>query len=171
MSDVFYLRPIDGPIGPSDVRNMATEAGGCFNIHRVTWQQSFLASDGNRIMCWYRAPDAESARMALRQLGSDMTAVWAGSVLPTASETPATVLAEATLAAAVTPDEVQAACASAASDLAANHAHLVNAFLSNDGKRVVYAFAAPNAASVADALEQAGIATDAVWPCQVVMPN
>ena len=53
MSDVFYLRPIDGPIGPSDVHDMAAEAGGCFNIHRVDWEQSYLAADGNRMMSRY----------------------------------------------------------------------------------------------------------------------
>jgi hypothetical protein len=81
MSDVSYLRPMIPPIGPEDVGQMARHAGSCFNIHRVDWVQSNLAVDGGRMLCWYRAPDAESVRIALRQLGSDMSAVWAAAVV------------------------------------------------------------------------------------------
>ena len=86
MSDVFYLRPIDPPISPGDVHRMAQHAGGCFDLHRVDWKQSFLAADGGRMLCWYVAPDAESARLALRQLGSNMNAVWPGRVIGEGAE-------------------------------------------------------------------------------------
>lgn len=80
MSDVFYLRPVAPPITPADVQGMAQHAGGCFDLHGVTWEHSFLSADGGRMLCWYRAPDAESARLALRELGSNMNAVRAGTV-------------------------------------------------------------------------------------------
>jgi hypothetical protein len=80
MSDVFYLRPIEPPATPADVNAMALQAGGCFNLHGVDWKNSFLAEDGGRMLCWYQAPDAESVRVALRSLGSDMRAIFAGKL-------------------------------------------------------------------------------------------
>src|SRR5690606_28898722 len=79
MSDVFYLRSIDPPITPEDVV-LTADAGGCFDMHRVTWKQSFLSADGARMLCWYEAPDTESARIALRQLQANLEGVWPGTV-------------------------------------------------------------------------------------------
>ena len=79
MSDVFYLRPIAPPTTPAGVIEMSKHAGGCFGLHRVDWVRSFLRSDGARMLCWYRAPDAESVRIALRQLGADVSKAFAGS--------------------------------------------------------------------------------------------
>src|SRR5262245_63661379 len=79
MSDVFYLRPITPPTNPAGVIEMSKHAGGCFGLHRVDWVRSFLSSDGARMLCWYRAPDAESVRIALRQLGADVSKAFAGS--------------------------------------------------------------------------------------------
>jgi hypothetical protein len=80
MTDVFYLRPMDPPVKPEDLQGMVEYAAGCFNLHHVDWKHSFLSTDGRRMLCWYRAPDAESARLALRELGSNLHAVWAGKV-------------------------------------------------------------------------------------------
>ena len=84
MSDVFYLRPLEPPITRESVDDMAQHAGGCFDLHRVEWHHSFLATGGDRMLCWYRAPDTESVRAALRQLEADLGGVWAGQVLPPA---------------------------------------------------------------------------------------
>src|SRR5690606_41905112 len=65
MSDVFYLRSIDPPITPEDVV-LTAEAGGCSDLHRVSWKHSFLSADGGPMLCWYIAPDTEPAPVALR---------------------------------------------------------------------------------------------------------
>ena len=80
MSDVFYLRPLSPPATAAQVVEAASQAGGCFDLYRVEWLRSFLSADGDRMLCWYRSPDAESARSALRDLGSDLNAIWAGEV-------------------------------------------------------------------------------------------
>lgn len=81
MTDVFYLRPMDPPVTPESTLASGERAGGCFGLHRVAWMHSFLSEDGGRMLCWYRAPDAESARIALRELGADPGGVWPGRVL------------------------------------------------------------------------------------------
>jgi len=81
MSDIFYLRPIDPPVFSEDLAGMLESAGGCLDMHRVYWKKSFLAEGGQQLLCWYQAPDAESARIALRTLGSDMNAIWPGDLV------------------------------------------------------------------------------------------
>ena len=171
MSDVFYLRPVDGPIEPRDVRNMAAEAGGCFNIYRVGWELSVLAADGQRMLCWYRAPDAESARMALRQLGSDMNAVWGGTVLTQVGKQDPSVLAELSFDHSQSTADVQARLGAAAAHFTDDQAELTAGFLSNDGRRLICAYAGTDAQSLAAALAAAAITADAVWACQVVRPD
>jgi hypothetical protein len=86
VSNVFYVRPTEPPVTADAVREMAQSAGGCFNLYRVDWIASLLAVDATRMLCWYRAPDAESARQALSQLGSDLNAVWPGEILEERSD-------------------------------------------------------------------------------------
>lgn len=174
MSDIFYLRPVEGPAGPvvaDDVHAMASEAGGCFSLHRVDWAESYLATAGDRLLCWYQAPDAESARMALRQLGSDMNAVWAGQVLQAGAGEQPNVLVEQSFAEPQSPAQAEALQSGLQSRLDAAGAALVTGFLSNDGKRLVSACRAVDSQAVSHALGDAGVTVDAVWECEVVVPR
>ena len=182
MSDIFYLRPVTGPSGPvvpADVFAMANEADGCFSLHRVDWAKSYLAAAGDRMLCWYTAPDAESARMALRQLGSDMNAVWAGRVLSaisdtglsSSSDTDPNVLIEQSFPEARTPEQVQDLQSEWQPHLQAQGAALVAGFLSNDGKHLVSVCQAADSAVVDRAMAAAGARPDAVWECEVVNPD
>ena len=49
----------------------------CLEQHRVQWARSFLSSDGRRMLCLYRAPDVESVRLAQREAGLPVDALWA----------------------------------------------------------------------------------------------
>lgn len=175
MSDVFYLRPIEPPVTPQDVQAMAQHAGGCFDLHRVDWKQSFLAADGGRMLCWYEAPDAESARLALRQLGSDMNCVWAGTVVGDVPEAEAfrsaAVAAEIALDAPLADDERERRM----SRLRQRGVMPVCGFVSARGTKLVYLFAASGlqsdgAGGVEAALEDAGLRAERVWACVPVTP-
>ena len=50
---------------------------GCFEIHRVGLLRSYLSSDRLRMFSLYRAPDAESVRLAQRAAGLPADPVWA----------------------------------------------------------------------------------------------
>ncbi|MBN1237754.1 MAG: DUF4242 domain-containing protein [Gammaproteobacteria bacterium] len=169
MSEVFYLRPIDPPIVPADVQTMAKHAGGCFDLHGVDWKQSFLAADGGRMLCWYRAPDAESARIALRQLGSDMSAVWAGAVV---GDDPSSSASNVGSAAEIRLDEpmAEAALERRIDTLRQSAAALVTGFVSARGTQLVCLFEADDVAVVQDALREAGLTAQRVWPCVSVTP-
>jgi hypothetical protein len=49
----------------------------CLEQHRVEWARSFLSNDGRRMLCLYRAPDVESVRLAQREAGLPVDALWA----------------------------------------------------------------------------------------------
>lgn len=175
MSDVFYLRPMDPPVDEEAVRAMSIAAGGCFNLHRVQWQHSFLAQDGGRMLCWYRAPDAESARTALRQLGSDMTTVWPGTIHdapgPDApSMLDANVLVERTWPQAVTLEDIQAIEDAGAWCLQAHRVRFVRTFFSADRTRMVCLYQAPDAESVRLAQRQAEMPFDQAWSFRPIRP-
>lgn len=60
-------------------RRPERDVNGCFQLHRVRWQESYIAPSGSRI-CHFLAPDAESVRMALRRSGVTAAAIWTGTV-------------------------------------------------------------------------------------------
>lgn len=48
----------------------------CLRLHGVVRQRSYLTADGRRMLCHFRAPDAESLRMALRGARVEYDEVW-----------------------------------------------------------------------------------------------
>jgi hypothetical protein len=170
MSVVFYLRPIDPPIEPNDVRTMAQHAGGCFDLHHVDWKQSFLATDGGRMLCWYGAPDAESARLALRQLGSDMNAVWTGEVAGNGPASPklsqVEVVAEILFDAPLGDAEHERRIAA----LRQQGLIPVCRILSAGGTRLVLLFRAGDVRAIEAGLGEADFPAERVWACVPVTP-
>jgi hypothetical protein len=175
MSDVFYLRPIDPPATPEALQQMAQHAGGCFKLHRVDWKQSFLSDDGQRMLCWYRAPDAESARLALKELGSNMNAVWAGTVIgeresPRHGASERTVVAESVFESPRSGQELAAAL----SRLEDERTTLVRSFFSSRGTRLVCVCSTSSTDAVKAsqrALEGVGLSAEAVWSCLALTPD
>jgi hypothetical protein len=49
----------------------------CLDQHRVRWSRSYLSADGQRMLCLYEAPDAESVRVAQREAGLPVERLWA----------------------------------------------------------------------------------------------
>ena len=56
------------------------DAADCFDLHRVHWEETFIAEAAPRKICHFRAPDAESVRIAFRQSGVPTDAVWTGTI-------------------------------------------------------------------------------------------
>lgn len=175
MSDVFYLRPLEPPATVEAVFAMAAESGSCFDLHRVDWTESFLATDGGRMLCHYRAPDAESARVALKQLGSDLNAVWTGAESTAESSdaeagASANVLVERSWDAPVELADIQALEEAGAWCLESHHVTYLRSFFSADRKRMVCLYAAPDAESVRLAQREAKMPVDRVWTFQHIVP-
>jgi hypothetical protein len=77
---VVAEREFPDPMTPSFVSDALNRAGWCLDIHRTALMESFLASDGLRMVCVFRAPDAESVRLANKQGNVPYTDVWTANV-------------------------------------------------------------------------------------------
>ncbi len=173
MRDVLYLRPMDPPVTVAEVIASGSHADSCFDLHQVTWVRSYLAEDGRRMLCWYRAVDAESVRLALRKLGADLAGVLPVTVLRAESVGDAppasTFIAEWWVADDSSAADIIARAA-AANDRAGSF-RLMPAFVGNRGDRMIGAFPAGDEDRLRARLERAGIAPDSLWSCTIVTPE
>jgi len=67
-------------VTPDFVSNALRQSGWCLDLHGAEYVESFLGSDGHRMVCIFRAPDAEAVRRANQQGGVPYTEVWTASV-------------------------------------------------------------------------------------------
>lgn len=176
MSVVIYSRPIETPVTPDLVREMAREADGCFNLHRVDWRDSYLATARDRMVCWYQAPDAESARLALRQLGSDMNAVWSGELV----EQGASEAEEASDGYAIAELVFDTPLSEAAFDElkdalsrldAAQDMSFRRGFLRGTRDRMICIFRAADVEALQNALGTLEVKPASTWSCERVLPD
>jgi hypothetical protein len=80
MTDILVERHWPQPLTEAGMFAMMSAAEGCMGIHRITWQGSLLSADGRELLCHFRSPDAESVRIAMKQLGSPPGKVWHSSM-------------------------------------------------------------------------------------------
>jgi hypothetical protein len=172
MTDMFLERQFDSHLSREAVLEMVAQSRGCFSNYRVEWLQSFLSSDGRRLFCWFRAPDAESVRQALRQSGENRPA-WAGTVHDAvAPDTPpwqtANVLVRRRWEEPVAIEDIQAIEDAGAQCLENYRVRFLRTFFSRDRMRMVCLYAAPDAESVRLAQRQAGMPVESVWAVRAV---
>lgn len=171
MSDVFYLRPVFPPTRLDELSQMAARAQGCFALHRVNWQMSFLSLDGSAMLCWYRAPDAESVRIALRQLGADMSGVWPGRADPPLESTATGSLRDVSVL-TVVPMAVTVEAEKAVIDVVKSRGGgRVCRIGSLDGSRSIWLFRSAQVGDVSQAFATAIVPVEQIWGCRVYMPD
>ncbi|MEJ2130739.1 MAG: DUF4242 domain-containing protein [Gammaproteobacteria bacterium] len=172
MSEVFVERTFDPAITDTDVYAMAHDGGGCMNLYQVDWQESFLAVGGQRMVCHFRAPDAESVRTAFRQVGADASVVWPATLhdAPDPPSEPPNVLVERSFDHPVALEDIQAIEDTAATCLETHRVHFVRTFFSRDRKRMLCLYRAPDAESVRLAQREAEMPFDRVWAFQRIDP-
>jgi hypothetical protein len=168
MVDVFLERRFDTAIDPTELLGMAAEAMDCFALYKVHWHSSLLSADGQSLLCRFRAADAESVRVGLRQAGADISNLWPGTVhdAPGTAEPDqqsANVLVERRFDAAVTLGEIQALEDAGAWCLDAHKVSFLRTYFSTDRKRMICLYCAPDAESVRLAQRQARMPFDTVW--------
>jgi len=175
MTDIFLERNFSPPIDTDSVHAMALESMGCFDIHRVEWRLSCLASHGGKMVCWFRAPDLESARIAMRQSNIDDRVLWRGSVhdkpgLSGGDIAAANVAVERGFDRAVTLAQIQAIEDAGMHCLETRDVHFVRTYFSADRRRMICFYRAPDAQSVRDAQRQAGVPFTEAWSFRAIGP-
>ena len=176
MTDLFLERRFNPPLEPASVVGMALDSRDCFDRNQVEWKCSFLATDGHRMVCWFRAPDTESARIALRQSNADLQVFWRGSVIdkPGLGEgqlAAANVLVERRFDTGVTLQEIQDIEDAGIWCLESRDVHFVRTFFADDHKRMICLYRAPDAESVRSAQRQAGVPFEDAWAFLPIGPG
>lgn len=69
METVIVERTLDQPANAGVLADNRERMVSCLQAHNVRFVQSYVSADGQRMICVYQAPDAESVRIALRQHG------------------------------------------------------------------------------------------------------
>jgi hypothetical protein len=173
MTDVVLERQFDPPLTVQDVLDMASAGAGCFGLHRVVWNGSFLSRDGRRMVCHFTAPDTESARTALRQIGADATFCWPGSIHlapgPRESLEP-NVLVQRSFADPVELADIQAIEDAGARCLKIRRVEFVRTYFSRDRTRMVCLYRAPDAESVRAAQREAKVPFEQIWAFDRIGP-
>ena len=86
----LVTRRFDEAVTLGSIQAIEDAAAWCLRAHGVTFLRTFFSRDRKRMLCLYRAPDAESVRLAQRQAGMPLESVWACEyVHPTLSDLPA----------------------------------------------------------------------------------
>jgi hypothetical protein len=174
MTDMLLERDFDTPITRAEVIAMGHESEGCFGRYRVIWHQSFLASGGRRLICWFSGPDAESVWMALRQSGVGPHEIWAGTVHDAADAdapdwTTANVAVERRWDEPVELEDIQAIEDAGARCLETWNVRFARTFFSRNRTRMICLYAAPDAEAVRMAQRQAVMPVERVWAYEPVL--
>ena len=176
MTDMFLERNFDQALSPADILQLVGEAGDCFGIHRVVWRESLLSSDCHRMFCWFSAADMESARIAMRQIGTDTNVFWRGSVhtAPGVVEediASANVLVERSFEKAVALQDIQDLEDAGIGCLETRNVRFIRTYFSADQTRMICLYAAPDAESVRQAQREAGVPFVDAWTFQAIRPD
>ena len=169
MNNMFLERQFEPPIAKPDVVQDALESLDCFGIHRVSWHSSFLAGDGGRMVCWFSAPDMESARIAMRQVEADTQVFWPGDVFDGVGieerDIPAAnVMVERSFDEPVTLQSIQEIENAGIGCLETRNVRFIRTFFSANRKRMLCLYEAPDAESVRQSQREAGVPFTDAWP-------
>jgi len=164
-------RVFDPPLTVADVHGRVRESAWCFEMHRVAWRASLLAADGQRMVCWFEAPDAESARIALRQSGAEIGRLWAGTVHDAPQSAVPNVLVERSFDEPVALEDIQAIEDALSWCLDAHGVRFARTFFAADRRRMLCLYEAPDAEAVRVAQRQASMPVSAVWAFTRIAPD
>lgn len=170
---IVVERVFDDAVDLAAVQAREDAVAWCLGQHGVRFRFTYFAVDRRAMVCIYAAPDAEAVRVTQRTAGLPVARAWPALVLggdPAGRAAPAplaTVLVERELPEPATADHVAHMMAEAAGCLARHRVAHLASFLARDGRRMVCAFAAPDAESVRIANRQGGIPLARAWPATV----
>ena len=75
-ANVIVERTFDEPVALEEVQAIEDAGAWCLETHNVEFVRTFFSTDRKRMVCAYRAPDAESVRLAQREAKMPFTDVW-----------------------------------------------------------------------------------------------
>jgi hypothetical protein len=89
-ANVVVTRAFDQPMALEAIQSIEDAGAWCLETRNVKFVRTFFSADRMRMVCTYRAPDAESVRLAQRQAGMPFDRVWPFELVRPADEAPPT---------------------------------------------------------------------------------
>jgi hypothetical protein len=166
MQHILLERQFDPGISAEDFMAMARDGLDCMPLYRVRWRESLMSTDGSRLLCRFEAPDTEAVRRVAREAFSRARIAWAGTVHDTGREGAPAVVVERRFTTPVTLEALQAREDAAAWCLEQHQVTFLRTFFSQDRKRMICLYLAPDAESVRQAQRQADMPVERVWSCR-----
>ena len=74
--NVVVERSFSEPTSVEALQAIEDAGAWCLELHKVTFLRTFFSEDQQRMICLYRAPDAESVHLAQAQAGMPVERVW-----------------------------------------------------------------------------------------------
>jgi hypothetical protein len=171
MTNLVLERFFDTPLSVADMHRGTRRTKWCFDLYQVEWRGSLLSADGRTLVCRFAAPDAEAARNALRKVDADIRRLWTASVYEAPSTVLPNVLVERSFPAPETFERLKAIVEAKAWCLEQHRVEWARSFLSNDGRRMLCQYRAPDVESVRLAQREAGLPVDALWAFERISPE
>lgn len=81
MTNVILERRFDPPLTDERFAEISQRLKPCLDRSGVIWVRSHLSGNRKRLICHFRAPDADAVRGALRQARLDHERVWPAKIL------------------------------------------------------------------------------------------
>lgn len=173
MEWVIVEREFPQPISMQDVEQVRRRLQGCSGIHRVEHVRGYLARDGRTVDCLFRAPDAESVRIANRNAGAPFSAVYSATIHGPEPELSRAegelVLVTRSWNEAVKFDDVQAREDAFAWCLQQHGVKFLRSYFSKDRRRMLCLYAAPDAEAVRAANRTAELPFDDIRTVDVFL--
>jgi hypothetical protein len=144
------------------------ETAVCLDLHRVHWQESFIAAESQRQICHFRAPDAESVRMAFRQAGVIVDTIWTGTVHDGSEPATANIVVERQFQPPLPGDAKNALDVVQSEWLKPHGFKLARAIVSFDRARIICVCEAPDGDSLPFDQGREQPAAGSVWSCRRV---
>jgi hypothetical protein len=157
MTDVIVERTVNAGIRDHDICLSDPALAGCLDIHRVEWRETFLRENRQRLICHFRAPDAETVRMLLRNAGVGCDALWVGTMHGSLETGRGNVVVEHTFRKQTPADTTEAIRVVIDERLAPLDLELCHAIVSQDRSHVL---------CLCDAPESLAQSRDDTWGCQ-----
>jgi len=177
MAHVILQRSPQPPLAFDELPTIDAQAAGCFELHGVRHVRTHLRHDGRRAMCEFEAPDAESVRIGLKQLGVEIERVWSATIheppdVPAAPETDCgeRVVVERAFDSPVDFAEIEAIENRGAWCLQLHRVRYLQTFFSLDRRHMICLYEAPDAESVRLAQSKAGMPFERLWSAALYVP-
>jgi Nickel responsive protein SCO4226-like len=137
LTDVFVERTAEVRVKGYDIAPAARHSSACLDLYRVEWLETLICVGGTRLVCHFRAPDAESVRLALRNEGIPFDTLWAGTALDSGDSGASDTVIEHVFETPVPTDAAEALRTVTRKYLAPQCFKLNRAFISRDRTRII----------------------------------